>query len=105
MDNQSEKVKEILKTLVTKDERILQSPTPDVLIKEFANSAINIQVFFWVRNVREGLAVKSDVISAIDVAFKENNIVIPFPQQDVHIHSVNDARRTDNSNEDDQQSR
>jgi len=81
-------VKEILKNLVTKDERILQSPTPDVLIKEFANSAINIQVFFWVRNVREGLAVKSDVISAIDVAFKENNIVIPFPQQDVHIHAV-----------------
>jgi small-conductance mechanosensitive channel len=98
------KVKEILKNLVTNDERILQSPTPDVLIKEFANSAINVQVFFWVRNVREGLAVKSDVISAIDIAFKENNIVIPFPQQDVHIHSFNDVRRTDNSNEDDQQS-
>jgi len=87
--------KKILKTLVTKDERILESPTPDVLIKEFANSSINIQVFFWVRNVRESLSVKSDVISAIDVAFKENNIEIPFPQQDVHIRSAS------NNNDDD----
>jgi small-conductance mechanosensitive channel len=32
--------------------------------------------------------VKSDLILAIDVLFKEHGIVIPFPQQDVHLHSA-----------------
>jgi len=31
--------------------------------------------------------LKSDIITAIDVAFKENGIVIPFPQRDLHIRS------------------
>jgi small-conductance mechanosensitive channel len=29
----------------------------------------------------------SDMNFAIDKIFKENNIVIPFPQRDLHIHS------------------
>ncbi len=48
---------------------------------------IDFKIFFWA-NIREWIAVKSDTISAIDIAFKKNNIEIPFPQQDLHIRSV-----------------
>ena len=44
-------------------------------------------VLFWVRHIREMWALKSDIISAIDVAFKENGIIIPFQQHDLHIRS------------------
>ena len=42
--------------------------------------------------MREGFIVKSDVIAAISQSFKENNIEIPFPQQDVHIHTIQEKK-------------
>ena len=83
-----EKTKLLLEELAKKDSRVLRVPTPTVLVKEFSNSAINLRLLFWVPNVLEWTNVQSDIISAIDIAFKENNIVIPFPQQDIHIRSV-----------------
>jgi len=35
-----------------------------------------------------GVTVKSDLIIAIDKLFKEKNISIPFPQQDVYVKSL-----------------
>jgi len=83
-----EKAKYILEEIAKKDGRVQRVPVPSVLVKEFSSSSINLRLLFWVPNVLEWTNVQSDIISAIDIAFKENNIVIPFPQQDVHIHSV-----------------
>jgi small-conductance mechanosensitive channel len=74
--------------LPAKDERILAFPEPSVIIKQFNSSSIDMQLFFWVRNISEWMAVKTAVIVAIDIALKENGIRIPFPQQDIHILSV-----------------
>jgi len=79
---------QILEDLAKNDHRVLQAPAPIVLIKEFSNSSINLRLLIWVRDFMEWTNVQSDINAAIDIAFKENNIVIPFPQQDVHIHSV-----------------
>lgn len=78
----------ILKELPAKDERILAYPSPTVIIKQFNSSSIDMQLTFWVRNITELLFVKSDIILAIDHAFKQNSIKIPFPQQEVHVSSV-----------------
>jgi small-conductance mechanosensitive channel len=83
-----EKAIQILKDLLTKDERILQQPTPGVIIRQFSSSSIDMQLSFWVRDLREAAAVKSDIILAIDIAFKQNGIEIPLPQQDLHIRSI-----------------
>jgi small-conductance mechanosensitive channel len=83
-----EKATQILKDLPAKDERILSYPAPGVIIKQFNSSSIDMQLSFWVRNIGEWLAVKTDIILAIDKAFKENGIEIPFPQQDLHIRTV-----------------
>jgi potassium-dependent mechanosensitive channel len=80
--------KQILTGLLSTDERILKFPAPVVLAKGFNKSSIDMQLLFWIRNIKDLLAVNSDVISAIDIVFKKNGIVIPFPQQDVHIHPV-----------------
>ena len=99
-----EKTKYILEEIAKKDERVLRVPNPFVLVKEFGNSSINLRLLFWVPNVLEWTSVQSDIISAVDIAFKENNIVIPFPQQDVHIHSVvTNAQETKNENKTDEQ--
>lgn len=83
------KAVQLLTEVLSGDERILKYPKPEVLKKDFNSSAIDLQLWFWVRHLSEALAVKSDVIAAIDLAFKRNDIVIPFPQQDIHVHSKN----------------
>lgn len=75
----------ILGELPAKDERVLPFPKPNVIIKQFNSSSIDMILSFWVKNIREAIQVKSDIILAIDRAFKENSIKIPFPQQELHI--------------------
>jgi len=83
---------QILKDLPTKDERVLSNPAPNVIVRQFGSSSIDMQLSFWVRNIREWVAVKSDILLAIDIAFKENKIEIALPQQDVHIRSISEEQ-------------
>src|SRR5678810_1206209 len=87
-DTNLEKAIQILRDLPAKDERVLLNPPASVIVLQFSSSAIDVQLSFWVRNIREWAAVKSDIILAIDTAFKENKIRIPLPQQDIHIRSI-----------------
>lgn len=67
---------------------VLKTPEPMVWFTNFNDSAIDIAVKYWVPHFNYGNDVKSDLIMGIDVALKENNIVIPFPQQDLHIRTT-----------------
>ena len=59
---------------------------PKCHVIEFANSSIELLLFFWVENIADKrIETKSDVMRSIWNNFKENNIVIPFPQYDVHV--------------------
>jgi potassium-dependent mechanosensitive channel len=82
-----EKAIKILKSLPAEDGRVLSTPAPSVIIKQFNSSSIDMQLTFWVRNIRQWTLVKTDIILAIDRAFTENSIKIPFPQQELHITS------------------
>jgi small-conductance mechanosensitive channel len=68
----------LLKTLPGKDERILAYPEPAVMIRQFAVGSIDIQLFFWIKNLNDLEAVKSDIYLAIETAFKEHSIRMPF---------------------------
>ena len=64
---------------------VLKNPEPMVWFTQFGESSIDISVKYWVPHFNYGNDVKSDLIMAINEVLKENNIVIPFPQQDLHI--------------------
>jgi small-conductance mechanosensitive channel len=90
-----QKPQQILLDLMDAHERIHHHPKPIVLFLNFNSSSIDLKAIFWVRDYKEGAIVKSEMIKAIDIAFKENEIVIPFPQQDVYVHPVNDDKPAD----------
>jgi len=85
-----QKAKKILEELTADDKRILPYPPPIVLFQQFGSSSIDIRLFFWASLFNEAANIKSDLITAIDRAFKENGIEIPFPQQDLHIRTVSE---------------
>nr|WP_320119471.1 mechanosensitive ion channel domain-containing protein [uncultured Marinifilum sp.] len=53
----------------------------------FNNSSLDFQVLFFSENVFRIERIKSDIRKIINRKFIENNIVIPFPQMDLHIKS------------------
>jgi small-conductance mechanosensitive channel len=66
---------------------VLKSPAPQVYLEEFADSAVNFALTYWVELTPEAdpRRVKSDLLHMIDRAFAEAGIAIPFPQRDVHL--------------------
>ena len=55
-----------------------------VRVSELGDSSVNLKLFIWTEALMRGV-VSSQVLTAIYDTLNENNIEIPFPQQDVHI--------------------
>lgn len=82
-----EKVREILLRLTLEHESILKEPEPMVIFEDFGDSALIFDVYFWVESSSERYArqIRSDLRFRIDGAFKDSDVVIAFPQRDVHL--------------------
>jgi small-conductance mechanosensitive channel len=80
-----QQVKSILQNILKADDRIIKYPEPSVVAKEFNHSSIDFELSYWVRNQHESSAVVSNIIEGIDREFKNAGIVIPLPQQELHI--------------------
>ena len=68
---------------VVQGSRIVQDPY--VLFLSFGDSALEFELRVFVFDIGKRLTVLSDLNFAIDTAFREAGIDIPFPQRDVHI--------------------
>ena len=53
----------------------------------FGNSSLDFQVLFFSDNIFGIEKVKSDIRRIIQRKFAENNIIVPFPQMDLHLKS------------------
>lgn len=85
-----EKVREILLKIAEDHPMIVNTKKPDVLFWDFAESSQRFKLFFVIRDSFTRNKIKSDVRFAIEKAFRENGIRIPFPQRDVHIFNPKD---------------
>ncbi len=66
--------------------RVLADPEPQVYLKEFADSGINLELGFWISDLEEGrLGLISDINLEIWREFKKHGIEIPFPQREVRL--------------------
>ena len=81
-------VKDILIEVVKNNPYVINYPAPFVRFNEFMDSSLSFTVFFFSRNFIVIEDIKSDMRFEIDQKFRENNISIPFPQQDVWIRSA-----------------
>jgi len=66
--------------------RVLAEPAPKVFLTQFADSAINLDLGFWIDDPEEGKGnIVSDVNFAIWRTFREHGVAIPFPQREVRL--------------------
>ncbi len=94
-----EKVREILLAIADQNEDVNKSglfPAPVVLFRAFGDSSLNFELRIFLRDIDKRLTVISEVNFAIDKAFREAGISIPFPQRDLHVKSLPVESRPDN---------
>ena len=63
----------------------ISAPKPKVLFMAFGDSSLNFELRIWIKQIRRRFDATSDLHFAIDKAFRENDITIPFPQRDLHV--------------------
>jgi potassium-dependent mechanosensitive channel len=88
-----EQVQDILLEIVSAHPDVLKDPAPRVYFLDFGDSALLFEVRIHLKEVDYGISVKSDLRMEILKKLREANIEIPFPQQDVHLHYADKAKK------------
>lgn len=80
-------VKKLLLQAASTNEDVLPNPEAVVVFTDFGDSSLNFKLVFTIGDSFKAQFPKSDIRFEIDKLFRENNIIIPFPQRDIHIIS------------------
>ena len=81
-----EKAMEILVQAAKNQPRVMTDPAPGAFVEAFADSGINLQLGFWIRDPAEGtLGIRSAINLEVWRRFNEEGIEFPFPQREVRI--------------------
>ncbi|MFZ2169368.1 MAG: mechanosensitive ion channel domain-containing protein [Methylococcaceae bacterium] len=67
---------------------VLTEPEPSVLMEGFGESSLSFVIRIFVSELSNRLPATHDLHIRLEQALREHNIVIPFPQRDIHVRSV-----------------
>ncbi|MGS2719051.1 mechanosensitive ion channel family protein [Paraglaciecola aestuariivivens] len=81
------KVQSLLMQAVEEQKDVLDNPAPVVIFDDFADNALLFEAYFWTNATveRDLRVVRSNIRFRIDELFAEHNVVIAFPQRDIHV--------------------
>ena len=81
------KVSELILQAVKEQPEVQDQPAPVVILEDFGDNAVIFEAYFWceVGGERELRNTRSAIRYRIDELFTENDIVIAFPQRDLHL--------------------
>jgi potassium efflux system protein len=89
-DSDIDKVRQTLLNVALKHRDIAKDPInqPTVVLKEFCDSSLAFELLCVVSDVNQKYSIASEINMMIVKAFREEGIVMAFPQLDVHVHEV-----------------
>ncbi|MGR8950669.1 MAG: DUF3772 domain-containing protein [Gammaproteobacteria bacterium] len=65
--------------------QVLNDPAPTALFRGFGDSSLNFELRCFLGDVEKTISVTSELCFAIEEAFRDADIEIPFPQHDVYL--------------------
>lgn len=78
-------VAEALHRCARENRHVIRQPAPTALFLGFGESCLEFELRCFIGDTDRYLDVRSDLHFAVDHAFREAGIVMPFPQRDVHL--------------------
>ena len=82
------KVERTLYQVARQHPDVLKDPEPTVTFMNFGASSLDFDLRLSIPNLDVLMKVRHEVNLGIDRAFREANIEIPFPQQDLHVRTI-----------------
>jgi small conductance mechanosensitive channel len=79
------KAMRVLNEILVNDERILDDPPHEVMVKELGDSSVNINLRCWT-NRQNYWSLLFDLTKETKQQLDDHGISIPFPQRDVHLY-------------------
>lgn len=89
-DSDLDLVMDLMRQAAAKIEQLESTPEPRILLMSYGNSSVDFSARVWTKEVMYYQRIISAYYLELWKLFKEHNIVIPYPQQDVYIHKVPD---------------
>jgi len=74
----------VVREVIAADSRPLAEPTPEVMVSNLGESAVDITTRIWV-HADDYWPLKFDLTKAFKQTFDAHGITIPFPQREMHI--------------------
>ncbi len=84
-------VTSILQRVALENEFVMKVPEPIVLFMNFGNSSLDFELRVFVSDLDNMGVVRNQINREIDRLFRENGVEIPFPQNDVHIRTMDES--------------
>jgi len=75
--------KKVLQKVVSNFPMVLSAPASDVIIGKLWDNGVELTLRFWVSSKENYITLKSNVTETVNLAFKQTNIHIPYPQMTV----------------------
>lgn len=99
-DSDEDLVKKVLLEVANSHPEIIKEMNPDlpdvvppfIRFIRFGDSSLDFEMLAWIPNVMRRLEIISDLHFMIRKKFREHEIVIAFPQRDVHVYAAADVQ-------------
>jgi small-conductance mechanosensitive channel len=83
---------EVLASVADDHPEVLKDPEPRVRFRLFADSSLNFELLGWIAKPVDRGRVTHELNCAVYKALNKHNIQIPFPQRDLHVVSMPEAK-------------
>jgi small-conductance mechanosensitive channel len=87
------KAKDIIIDVARQMDWISESPPPKVVVRNFGDSSVDLQLRVWIHNARRRMDTISFVIDNVKEAFDRSGIEIPYPKRDIHVRYVDQSNQ------------
>ena len=84
-DANLDKAKELIIQAARSADWILPSPAPKVVVRNFGESAVDLQARVWIKDARRRMDTIDYITDTVKTLFNQNGIEIPFPKRDITI--------------------
>jgi small-conductance mechanosensitive channel len=84
-DTDINKAKSVILEVAKTAEWVLKDPPPRVVVRQFGESSVDLQLRVWIKDARNRIDIISYMTDKVKEAFDREGIEIPYPKRDITI--------------------
>ncbi|MGD9301271.1 MAG: mechanosensitive ion channel [Desulfobacterales bacterium] len=84
-DADMQKAKDIILQVAGTAQWVAKEPSPKVVVKNFGESAVDLQLRVWINDARHRMNTISYITDTVKTRFDEHGLEIPYPKRVIYV--------------------